>query len=297
MSFVGDGDNEEVGFPESERARGTLTTRDDLALAWWSEGTGPQTITVLHGGPGFHHGYLAPDLIPLASRRRLLFYDQRGAGHSGQPADPSGLSFDRFVDDLEDIREAFGLERLTLLGHSWGALLAGLYATTHPDHVERLILVGADPPSRLPLWPTVAPLARLSTEDVSRLRELGASIEEHCHEYWQIMMKAYFGDPAAIGRMRGTICGDVEGLARALADGRIARDSLGDWDLRPALAKVTACALVIHGTEDPDPIEGAREWVRALPDARLVEVEGAGHFPQVEQPETFFAEVEAFLEE
>lgn len=92
-------------------------------------GTGPDTVVVIHGGPGFSMGYFADDLTSLAEKgHTLLFYDQRGTGRSTLVSDSAALDAQRFAEDLEAIRRHFGLERLTLLGHSWGAGVVALYA-------------------------------------------------------------------------------------------------------------------------------------------------------------------------
>ena len=72
--------------------------------------------------------------------------------------------------------------------------------------------------------------------------------------------------------------------------------SLGDWDWRPALHQVRAPALVLHGTADYVPLESAREWTAALPNGRLLPIEGSGHFPYLEAPRPFFIAADAFLQ-
>ena len=106
-------------------------------------GSGPPTV-VLHGGPGAHHDYLLPGFDALAVGRELIYYDQRGGGRSPVPRDvPVGWT--EQVADLEALRERWSLDRLTLAGYSWGALLALLYALDHPQRVERLALISPAP--------------------------------------------------------------------------------------------------------------------------------------------------------
>ena len=114
-------------------------------------GEGPPTI-VLHGGPGAHHDYLLPGFDLLAEGRTLVYYDQRGGGQSPVGRDVP-VGWREHVADLDALRELWGLERLTILGYSWGGLLAMLYAVTHPDRIERLALV-----SPAPAW-----MSRVST--------------------------------------------------------------------------------------------------------------------------------------
>src|SRR5260221_3980958 len=102
-------------------------------------GAGPPAV-VLHGGPGAHHDYLLPGFDRLARGRTLIYYDQRGGGRSPVSRE-TPVGWREHVEDLEALRGLWGLERLALVGYSWGGLLALLYALTHPDRVERLRLV------------------------------------------------------------------------------------------------------------------------------------------------------------
>src|SRR3989440_7743292 len=107
-------------------------------------GQGPPVV-VLHGGPGAHHDYLLPQYDHLAEGgRALLYYDQRGGGRSPVPRDVP-VGWREHVADLETLRAHWELDRLTLLGYSWGGLLAVLYALEHPDRIARLALVSSAP--------------------------------------------------------------------------------------------------------------------------------------------------------
>src|SRR5215510_4600090 len=126
----------------------SVTVGDGITVSVREAGTGAPVIA-LHGGPGFRD-YLLPDLEPLTSSFRLISYDQRGSGRSTVVTDPTLLTAPAFVADLDRVRESLGIARVTLLGHSWGAGLAALYAIAHPDRVERLLLVGPMPPRAEP---------------------------------------------------------------------------------------------------------------------------------------------------
>src|ERR1041384_95669 len=102
-------------------------------------GSGP-LVVVWHGGPGAHHDYLLPQYDRLARGRELFYYDQRGGGQSPVSRE-TPVGWREHVADLDGIREALGIERLTLCGYSWGGLLAVLYLLEHPSRVERLALV------------------------------------------------------------------------------------------------------------------------------------------------------------
>src|SRR2546425_9229064 len=101
-------------------------------------------VVVLHGGPGAHHDYLLPQYDLLARGRTLLYYDQRGGGRSPVGRD-TPVGWREHVADLEALRRHWSIDRLTLLGYSWGGLLAVLYWLEHPERVDRLALVSPAP--------------------------------------------------------------------------------------------------------------------------------------------------------
>jgi len=103
-------------------------------------GDGPVALVVLHGGPGISFEYLRRLERLAGDELTVLFYDQLGGGRSDQPDDASLWRVDRFVAELDGVRDAFGLERMVLLGQSWGGCLALQYALDHPDRVQGLVL-------------------------------------------------------------------------------------------------------------------------------------------------------------
>src|SRR5437870_6773295 len=116
---------------------------DGVRLFTRRAGDGPPVV-VLHCGPGAHHDYLLPQYDLLARGRTLLYYDQRGGGRSPVGRDVP-VGWQEHVADLEALRKHWAIDRLTLLGYSWGGLLAVLYALEHPDRVGRLALVAPAP--------------------------------------------------------------------------------------------------------------------------------------------------------
>src|SRR6266540_6817641 len=130
-----------AGQPARTAREGYVDADGGVRLFYRIVGTGRDTVVVLHGGPGFSMSYLAADIEPLAARHVLLFYDQRGTGRSTLVTDSASLDGQRFAEDLEAVRSQFGLQRLTLLVHSWGAGVAALYVAQHPERVGRLLIV------------------------------------------------------------------------------------------------------------------------------------------------------------
>jgi proline iminopeptidase len=102
-------------------------------------------IVIVHGGPGATHDYFLPYLLPLARRNKLVFIDERGSGKSQKLEDPSGYTVDNMVEDVEAVRQALVLGKITLLGHSYGGVLAQAYALKYQQNLTHLILCSTFP--------------------------------------------------------------------------------------------------------------------------------------------------------
>lgn len=255
-------------------------------------GSGPEVV-VLHGGPGAHHDYLLPGFDRIAPGRTLIYYDQRGGGRSPVSRE-TPVGWREQVADLEALREIWGLERLTLAGYSWGGLLALLYTLEHPARVERLALV-----SCAPVWRS----ARAEFE--RRLAERNAAPEVQAERLAVQQSGLRERDPEAYRRrlFELSVAGYFHDWRRAREltpfriTGRTQQEvwqSLGDFDLRPALAGLTLPALVLHGESDPIPLETAATLARLL-HAPLEPIPACGHVPYVEAPETFRRLLDSFL--
>ena len=101
---------------------------------------------MLHGGPGQNMYGIGPDLVPLGTKGVLLMYDQRGSGNSESGADT--ITAAKHVEDLENVREHFHIREMNIIGQSWGAMLAVLYSSSHPKHINRLLFISPGPPTK-----------------------------------------------------------------------------------------------------------------------------------------------------
>jgi proline iminopeptidase len=255
-------------------------------------GSGSPAV-VLHGGPGAHHDYLLPGFDALARGRELIYYDQRGGGQSPVSRD-TPVGWREQVADLEELRRQWGLERLTLVGYSWGGLLAQLYATEFPERVGRLALV-----SPAPAWRemrleferrfaerNLAPglQQQRATLRASGLREKNP--EEYAQRIFELSVAPYFYDPAR-----------ARDLTPFRVTGRTQQEvwsSLGDYDLRPALPRLDILAIVLQGQDDLIPLESTRTVAQLL-SADLQLLPRCGHVPYIEAYEEFVRLLDEFL--
>lgn len=99
-----------------------------------------QPLMIVHGGPGDSHDYFLPYLLPLARTNKLIFIDERGSGRSEKLEDVKQYTVENMAADVEAVRVALGLGKISLLGHSYGGVLAQAYALKYPEHLSHLVL-------------------------------------------------------------------------------------------------------------------------------------------------------------
>lgn len=282
-----------------------FTQSTDVPLYWRADGPpGAPPVLLLHGGPGAHHDYLYPQMLALADQYRVITYDQRGGGRS-KTDDPTPITWETQVEDLARVITEFGLTAPTIIGYSWGALLAMLYAiacTRDPAGHDgrrapaRLVLVSPAPITRA--WrdefeASLAVRGRSATILAMRDALAASGLREsdpaaYRQRGFELSVAGYFADP---GRARA--------LTPFRVTGRVQQSvwtSLGDFDLTPALRAVHCPTLVIHGQQDPIPLASAAAAAQAL-GAEFVTLDDCGHVPYVEQPGPLFAAIRRFLAE
>jgi len=288
-------------------SEGYFQGADGVRLFYRKVGSGKKTVVFLHGGPGLGIGDGGYDMEPLARGRVLLMFDQRGSGRSEVVTDPKLLTVEYQVRDLEAFRNHFGLERMTLIGLSWGTGLAAFYAAAHPERVERLLLLSPMPPAKTPFWQQR--VARINSligpTSVARLAEIRQLLPKAtdtealtlCREAFAISSQPYLVNPSAFSHERSEEMCDAP--AAALRNRFVVVfavfDSMGDWDFRPLLARIKAPALVVEGEKTNVPLDATRVWSASLPNARLLLIPNSGHLHFIEQPAPFFKAADRFL--
>ena len=288
-------------------SEGYITTSDSARLFYRVIGRGSDTLIAIHGGPGVDLESIAGDFAPLGERHVIIFYDQRGAGRSELPKDTTKLVVARQLADLDDVRRHFKLQRVTLVAHSYGPLLAASYALAHPEAVQRMVFFGPVPPRRGNFWQRVGANMNQLVDSSSRARmadanrrlaDPNADTRQACRDYWALAMRPRLAEPdRSMSLIRSDLCAsDPAGIRYGLTTtNRVVMASYGDWDLRDRLRRLDVPTLVVHGEQEAIPMDLVEEWVSSLPHARLVRVPKAAHFTYAERPELVWPEVERFL--
>ncbi len=255
-------------------------------------------LLLLHGGPGAHHDYLYPQFLALTKSHRVITYDQRGGGQS-RTDDPTPITWETQVHDLAAVIDELGLTSPVIVGYSWGALLAMLYASTCVDEPSfavpsRLVLVSPAPMTRA--WRDEfeqALAARQADESIAGARRaLAASDlrtrdpEAYRQQAFELSVAGYFADPArATALTPFRVTGKVQ---------QSVWSSLGRYDLGQKLRGVHIPTLVVHGMQDPIPLASAQAVAEAL-NAQFVALDDCGHVPYVEAADALFAAIDSFL--
>ncbi len=280
---------------------GYVTAADGVRLFFQKVGVGHSTVIVPNAV------YLFDDFKHLAAEHTCIFYDLRNRGRSDEVTDEARLKggIHNDVRDLEAVRRHFGLERVSLLGHSYLGMVVALYAMQHPDHVSRVVQIGPAAPNVAEQYPPdLTNMDSTAAEVFAQLAQMqneGAAVDpvEACNRAWAVLRPLYVFDKAdvhKISRMGFCELPNERNLMRHFHVNIM--PTLQCLNITAAdYAKASMPVLTIHGTKDRNaPYGGALDWARSLPDARLLTVANAAHIPWIEAPELVFGAVKTFLD-
>ncbi len=275
----------------------TTTTGSPIYWAKYGRVNAPKLL-VLHGGPGADHRYLLPQMLHLGEKHDLLFYDQRGGGRSKADA-RIPITWETHVEDLGAVVEELGLDLLSIVGYSWGAMLGLLYAieqtgNPHLRAPDRMALISPAPLTKEYRRQFEAEFTRRQqSPEVQRMREeLAASglrerdMEAYRQRAFELGVAGYFSDPRK-----------AKDLTPFRVVGRVQQsvwESLGDFNLISDLKGIKISTIIITGRDDPIPFASFSEGASAL-GTNLVVLDECGHVPYVEQPEKLFTALDPYL--
>lgn len=267
----------------------TLQAINGTDLYVETNGSGP-ALLLMHGGLGLDHGAFRPYFDRLADRYTVVYYDHRGNGRSARFTDDSPeLTMDQLAADGVGVLDALGLERATVIGHSYGGFIAQALATAHQDRLSGLVLLDTVPAF------DYAPEPSGTDEQLAAFGSLFAgpiADDETFGSTWSTVWPLYFHQYPAedAARIHGA-------TSYSAAAWNAAAGLLGTFNTLEALPGVDTPTLCVAGAHDfitpPDP--GARRLVDLLPNAELAVFDESGHYPFIEEADAFFAVLEGFL--
>ncbi len=263
-------------------------------------------VVILHGGPGATHDYLEDLEVLSRSGRQTILYDQLGCGNSQHlPDAPADFwTVDLFKRELVGLLEHLGIERAyTLLGQSWGGMLAMEHALDHPAGLKGMVV--ANSPGSIPLWVEEANRLRAdlppdvqetlllheangTTEDTDYEAAVMVFYQRHlCRVPWPECMDRAFAkmeeDPTVYHTMNGPSEFHCIG-------------SLRNWDITDRLPEIDVPTLLISGEFDEATPKVVKEIADRIPGAEWVLFEGASHSTHLEEPGRFVSAAEGFLD-
>jgi len=266
-----------------------------LTLHYTIAGKGTPVV-ILSGGPGMDAAYMQPVASLVALHNTAILLDQRGTtGSMPSTLDATTITPELYLSDLEALRTSLGYKQWIVLGHSAGALTAMRYAIAHPDHTQALLLIGVVPPRSAGLSRMMDNVSvRLSPETMKQVAALDSSDKSPDAKMAaeiSILFTADFFDRAAAAKFALTITPET---CHALTAGLL-QQATPTFDLTADLAKLHIPTLIVQGRQDPLDPEMASEARDAIPGAKLILIERAGHFSWLDNPTDFSAAVQPFL--
>jgi proline iminopeptidase len=281
-----------AGSPE----KGTTFDTGGVSIYYEVIGGGPRTpLIVVNGGPGFDHAYVhcSDAWDRLAAKRKVVFYDQRGNGRSSPIKEGQSCLLADQIADLDALRARLGLEKMDLLGHSWGGYLVMAYAARHPDRIAHLMIVDSAAPKiqdTVFLFKNIYPETTTREDGLAFAVELGdeGAISADLREYMSMLFYSAAARDAMLAR--------TGELSYHQSVNKSVWNDLQRFDLNPELPKFRFPTLVATGRYDFN-VAPSVAWSihRAIPGSEFAVFEKSGHLPYCDESAVFAARLEEFL--
>lgn len=266
------------------------------------EEPGKLPLLCLHGGPGMPHDYLEPLEAIADTGRRVIFYDQLGCGNSDRPDDSSLWTVELFIEEVDTVRDALGLDHVHLLGQSWGGMLAMEYVLTKPAGLASLTL--ASTLSSSPQWISEANRLRDKLpaevqETLLKHEQAGTTDDPAYQEAMMVFYRRHFCrlDPwpdcveRTFERLGEQVYNTMWGPSEFHATG-----SLKNWDIRHRLGEILVPTLITSGRYDEATTVVTQTLHEGIPNTEWVIFEHSAHLSHVEESERFIQVLGEFLD-
>ena len=259
-----------------------------------------EPLVIVHGGPTLEHSYFLPHFESLAEDFQLIFYDQRASGKSSIAIDSSTMNLSGFIEDIELIRKQLGLEKINLLGHSWGGLIAMGYGTKYSNRLKHLVLSNSMASNVQDWQAESAAVANLQTEEDKKERQdifekLRNDDENRVDLISRLLLSSFkpqMFDRGNLDLLNLNVPDDIE--ERSRVTGLLAPD-MNSFNFDRELKNIKCPTLLIYGEMEPAIDIYANKMTSLIPGARLEIIESSGHFPFIEQPNKFNLLIKRFI--
>jgi proline iminopeptidase len=267
-----------------------------LNFTYEMEGSGNETVIVVHGGAGLPHEYFHPMLSTLGRYAKVVYFDRRADMRSTKSIYDM-VSLEEMAEDVDALRKSLGLNRVTLFGHSFGGAIALTYALRYPEHVKRLILVSTAATIENPAEAEKRIVNQLTPKEMAAYNsnegDTGArTICQRVLKRYRALYPHYFHkqpSPALLDSGVYSVYFDALAKKIVLAD-------KGGFDVRAALGQIKAPVIVFGGRHDVvTPVSQFNELAEGLPRSRAVIMEHSAHFPFYEESYLFTEWVRQFM--
>jgi len=271
------------------------------------------SLVIAHGGPGASHDYFLPYVLPLARHNRLIFIDERGSGRSQKLEDAKAYTVENMVDDVEAVRQALGLGKINLLGHSYGGALAQAYALKYQVNLSHLILGSTWSSTRAMnqvferMKANMAPELRQRIDSMEKQGLFGHGKPYEQHRYTNGYMIAAWGeayfpylyqnrpdpnyDPIAQGNTSWDLYREMWGSnGEFIIDG-----NLKSVEYTDRLSSIRIPTLIVVGDHDECDPSLSRTMHDKIVGSQLAIMPKSGHMTFVDQPNLFIQTVDQFL--
>ena len=254
-------------------------------------------LLMIHGGPGFNHSYFTPHLKALEKNFTVVYYDQRACGKSSIPASDS-ISLKFLVDDIEAIRKVLKTERINILAHSWGVVLAIRYAIQYPARIHKMILSDPVMLSREYDQEAAALVQKNSTKEdsVARAKILsdGNLDTKDYEDLFLLSFKPSAFNKGNVAKINLNLPDNFGAASKALFTS-LMKDPSMNANLYDSLSSLKFPVKVIHGQADVIPISSIERLKTELPNVKIDVFKQSGHFPFVEESVLYNEKVTAFI--
>jgi proline iminopeptidase len=268
----------------------------------WYRRSGAQSgvpVILLHGGPGYSSYYLK-SLEALGGDRPVVRYDQLGGGKSDRVSDTTLFTIAHFVTELDSLRSHLGYDRMHLVGHSWGTILAVEYYRVHPEHVASLTLASAA--LDIPAWERHArELVRTLPDSMQRAISQADADGKFDAPAYQAALSEFYGRyvwrhpvPAEMDSMMQSVNEAIYNYMQGPSEFTIT-GTLKRYDVTAVLPGIRVPLLYTVGEFDEANPETIRHFASLTPGARIVVLPGAAHMTPWDAPEAMVQSIRGFL--